>query len=179
MKHNHCILLVGILILGASSAWGQRRSRVAPTGETRSHMTYDLGASTGSYNGYSYSEITLGLNWYMSDYLVWRNAAFSRFGSQVDSALGVDTSLRFIYDTKADRDSVGVTVFGGPGYRLSSEKYSGYFLEGGALLKFGGLSLGGGIKSITYTSPGKKADGTDNPKTDSVLFIILAGGGAF
>lgn len=179
MKHNRYIAFTLILILGISSAWAQKRYRATPTGENKAHMTYDLGASTGSYNGYSYSEITLGLNWYVTDYFVWRNAAFSRFGSQVDSALGVDTSLRFIYDTKADRDSVGVTVFGGPGFRLSSEKYSGYFLEGGALLKFGGLSLGGGIKSITYTSPGKKADGTDNPKTDSVLFIILAGGGAF
>jgi hypothetical protein len=142
-------------------------------------MSYDIGASTGSYNSYSYSEVTLGLNWYLFDNFIWRNAAFTRFGSQSDSTLGVDSSFRFIFDSKPDRDDMGFTIFGGPGYRVSSEKYSGPFLEAGALLKFGGLSIGGGVKSISYTSPGKNADGTDNPKTDSVLFIIIAGGGAF
>jgi hypothetical protein len=165
-------------LFGSSEASAQRRARRAAPSEASTHLSYDIGASTGSYNGLSYSEVTLGLNWYFWGRLAWRNAVFTRFGSQSDSVLGLDTSLRYSYDSQSEPGELGWTFFGGPGYRIASEKYSGAFIEGGAVIRFGGLSLGAGVKSLNYTNPGKAADGSDLPKSDTVIFIILAGGGA-
>lgn len=163
----------------ANTAEAQRRVRRASPSESSRRWTYDIGASTGSYNGASYSEITLGVNYFFLDSFAWRNAVFSRFGSQSDSVLGLDSSLRYVYDSRSEPGDVGFTLFGGPGYRFASEKFSGAFVEGGGVLKLGGLSLGAGAKAIQYSNPGKRTDGTDMPKSDTVIFIILAGGGAF
>jgi len=160
-----------------SSAEAQRK--IKRSSESTKTFTYDLGASVGSYNGNSYSEITLGLNAYLNDFLIWRNALFNRFGTGVDSASGLDTSMRFFYDSRPEPGGVGFTVFAGPGYRISSEKNSAFFAEGGAVLKAAGLSIGGGVKSMIYANPGRDSQGVDLPKSDTVYFIILAGGGVF
>lgn len=142
-------------------------------------FSYDLGASTGTYNDKSYSEIQLGLNWYMSEYFIWRNAIFSRFGSEIDSVAGLDTSLRANYEMKTDDGGMALGVFGGPGYRISKTENSGIFGEAGVKVRAGGLALGVGVKSLTYTSPGNDINGNKLPKRDTTVFLILAGGGAF
>lgn len=147
--------------------------------ESHLRFTYDLGASMGTYNGYSYSEVTLGLNYYLNSFIIWRNALFSRFGSNANSAAGLDTSIRFQFNSFSEVGDYGLTLFVGPGFRLSSEKYTGYFGEGGLVLKLQGLHIGGGVKSMIYTNPGRDANGAVLPTTDTIIFLILGGGGAF
>ncbi len=171
------LFLFTFAILFSQSSFAQKKIR--RSGEGQKTLTYDLGASVGSYNGNSYSELTFGLNAYLTDFMIWRNALFTRFGSNIDSVTGLDTSIRFFYDSRPEAGSLGITLFAGPGYRISAEKNSAFFAEGGAVLKVVGLSLGGGMKSMIYTNPGKDSKGVDLPKSDTIYFIILAGGGVF
>jgi hypothetical protein len=142
-------------------------------------FTYDLGLSSGTYEGKGYSEIQLGLSWHMSEYFVWRNSVFSRFGSGVDSATGLDSSARFTYDTPRDEQGFGIGAFAGPGYRFSNKENTGVFGEAGLNLKMGGISTGVAVKSIYYNSPGKDSDGRDKGRTDTVVSLVLAAGGGF
>lgn len=158
------------LVLSAQSR-SYRRS--APT------FTYDLGASTGTYGDLSYTELEVGLNWYLQDYLAWRNSLFTRFGTGLDSATGLDTSMRLIYNSPLDPGGIGIGVFAGPGLRISNEENSGVFGEAGVTLKAGGFSIGGGMKSIYHPNPGKDTSGVELSKNENVVFLILAGGGAF
>ncbi len=139
---------------------------------SHSRVTYDLGAAVGSYNNISYTEIGLGLNWFFNDYLVWRNALFSRFGSEIDSIYGLDSSVRGVLG--AGNSALGITVFAGPGYRFVSKGDNAPFLEGGLILKLAGFSLGGGAKALYYSN---RAGGLPNQET--IYFIILSGGGSF
>ncbi|GIL16497.1 MAG: hypothetical protein BroJett040_02480 [Oligoflexia bacterium] len=141
-------------------------------------MTYDLGVSAGNYGGYSYTELNLGLNWYLARFLNWRNAVFSRFGSQIDSASGLDTSMRLEYRESSDDGDFGIHLFGGPGYRIASKTNSAAFLEGGAIFRFGGFSLGAGVKTFSYAQPGKDINGQELPRQDTNYFLIISGGGA-
>jgi hypothetical protein len=137
-----------------------------------------VGASSGTYNGNSYSEVNLGLNWFFFDSIAWRNSVFTRFGSGVDSATGIDSSLRYTFNTDA-RSAVGLGFFAGGGYRFTQAVDSGPFAEGGLTLRAGGISVGAGVKEIFYPSPGTNADGSKKPDHDSTVFLILAGSGAF
>jgi hypothetical protein len=141
-------------------------------------FTYDIGASSGSYNGTTYSEINLGLSWYVFDFLNWRNSIFSRFGSQVDSVTGLDSSARLFYDMKSEGGGLGLHLFAGPGIRISNQQNTGVFGEAGAYFRLAGLTLGVGVKALKYTAPGKDPNGTERPKTDNTVFIVLGGGGA-
>lgn len=169
MKTLLCLFSIFVVSFGAQA---QNRSRSHPT------ATYDLGVSTGSYSDHSYTEIQGGLNWYLLDSIAWRNALFTRFGSEIDSASGLDTSLRYIYNSPRDERGFGVGFFAGPGYRISNKENSGLFGEAGATVKAGGLAIGGGVKSITYSSLGKDSKGVELSKNDTVIFLILAAGGA-
>ena len=148
-------------------------SSYAPT------FTYDLGISSGTYNDKGYSEIQLGLNWYLAEHFVWRNSVFSRFGTGIDTVAGLDTSGRFVYNTPRDEQGFGVGFFAGPGYRISKKENSGLFAEAGLLLKMAGFAAGVGAKSIYYSSPGKDASGNEFSHSDTVVFLILAAGGSF
>jgi hypothetical protein len=170
MKIVICFLSIFIVSLAAPA---QSRSR------NHSTATYDLGLSTGNYSDHSYTEIQGGLNWYLLDSVAWRNALFTRFGSEIDSASGLDTSLRYVYNSPRDERGFGVGFFAGPGYRISNKENSGLFGEAGATVKAGGFAIGGGVKSISYSSPGKDSRGVELSKSDTVVFLILAGGGAF
>jgi hypothetical protein len=162
-------------LLVSSSALAQRRAQISGrSSKDGMKLTYDLGASAGSYAGQSYSEINLGLNWYFADWVAWRNALFSRFGSG-ESTSGLDSSLRFEY--KATGDTFGLQAFAGPGYRFASKSLSAAFAEAGVVFKVGGLSLGAGAKYMHYTSPGEDSTGKTLPKDDTSYFLILGGGG--
>ncbi|MBX2994591.1 MAG: hypothetical protein KF681_07210 [Bdellovibrionaceae bacterium] len=166
------MILMFCLSLPAAS-WAQRRASGSST-SGGSRLTYDLGASTGSYGGYSYSEINLGLNWYFADWMSWRNAVFTRQGKEQNTT-GLDTSLRFEYN--AVGEDFGVKAFAGPGYRFASKSLSAAFAEAGLVFKLGGLSIGAGAKTMMYQNPGEDSSGGTLPKQDTSYFLILGGGG--
>lgn len=149
------------------------------TEEAPSELSWDLGFAFGDYDNYPYSELDLGLNDRFAHYFNWRNVAWDRFGnSSTISALGVDSSLRFEFTDHSQTNSSSFRFFAGPGVRVASASFSGYFGEAGVLFRFGGLSLGGGVKAISYFSPGvDPMTGFTMPKADIEYFIILGGGG--
>lgn len=137
-------------------------------------MTYDLAAASGTYDDKGYSEIHVGLNTYFTSWLNWRNAAFIRTGSEIDSTLGLDTSFRYEMWQPFEAKRSGLHMFAGPGYRIASEHLSGFFVEGGVITYLSGFGIGFGLKSIFYSNPGKNSAGQDLSSTDTVLAIILA-----
>ena len=134
------------------------------------HITFDLGGSFGSSNGYSYSEFSLGANAFFTDWFAWREAVFGRFSSYYGNVYGLDSSIRGIYDVRTG--GFGLTLFAGPGYRLATASSSAPFAEAGLVIHLNGFSIGGGAKSILNSWV---ASGTPN---DTQYFIILAGGGS-
>lgn len=140
------------------------------SGDLIERVTYDLGVSAGSYGEHSYTELNLGLNLFFSEYVSWRNALFGRFVSGDDSFYGLDSSVRGTYDLRGDVG--GFTAFAGPGYRFASQGKSVPFAEAGLVLHLGGISLGGGVKSLFNSAIESGA------ANDTQYFIILAGGGS-
>lgn len=133
-------------------------------------ITYDLGASTGSYSNKTYTEINLGVNLYVYPFLAWRNAAFARFLSGANNVYGLDSSVRGILELGGS--GLGMTAFAGPGFRFVNEGRNVPFGEAGAVFKLGGLNIGGGVKTLFN----KFADSA--LENDTQYFIILAGGGS-
>ena len=168
------LVVLAVCLVLPLSAWAQRRASSGTANSGGSRLTYDLGASTGSYGGASYSEINLGLNWYFADWMSWRNAVFTRQGTGQNTS-GLDTSLRFEYNNAGE--NFGVKAFAGPGYRFASKSLSAAFAEAGLVFKLGGISIGAGAKTMVYTSPGEDSVGTTLPKQDTSYFLILGGGG--
>ena len=140
-------------------------------------LTSDLSLSTGAYEDQSYSEISYGLNWYVSESWVWRNAGWARFSSS--AVFGIDTSFRWVFDTTPGKNQLGFAAFAGPGLRISDSKNTGLIAEGGMVLKAAGLALGGGLKFIYYSSPGQNSAGTTKSKSDSNVFMIISVGAGF
>lgn len=137
-------------------------------------ITYDVSASTGSSGGRSYSEIGLGVNLNFSESLAWRNAGFGRFIDGLKSEYGVDTSARFTLRSGDRR--LGLTLFGGPGYRFSTKNNPGTtdsapFAEGGVVAHLGGINVGAGIKTIF-------GGVVDRGSNETQYFLILSGGGS-
>lgn len=171
-----CLSICGC-VLGLSLATPAQAARYQRS-ETSS-LTWDLGGAAGTYGGSSYTELNLGLNWKLLDYLVWRNAVFTRMITGADTVYGLDTSARFQTFASTNDDNFGIGFFGGPGYRFSKTAYSAAFLEGGLVLKLGGLHIGGGVKQFYYTNPGTDVNGNRLSNQDTVVFLILSGGGSF
>ncbi len=140
---------------------------------------YDVTASSGKYNDTSYTELNLGLNWQMGDWWVWRNAAFHRFGSGMDSTTGLDTSLRVGSNVTTDDGSLGVEMFVGPGYRFANNNSNALFGEAGLGFKIAGIYLGVGAKSLYYTQTRTDSNGKDLSKNDTQVFLVVGGGGSF
>jgi hypothetical protein len=161
-------IIVCVLALISSGALAQGRLK-------QKTLTYDIGAALGNYGGKSYTELNLGLNWYITQNLNWRNAAFSRFGDTSNS--GLDSSMRFETSSVSQDGTYGSHFFAGPGVRISNSSNTGLFGEAGASFRLGGLVLGGGVKSIYYGSPGKDSVGGNLPNNDTTFFLILGGGG--
>jgi hypothetical protein len=143
----------------------------AAEGSRATDFTYDLGLSSGNSGTGSYTEINLGLNWFAKEWLAWRNAAFGRFQTDVQTAYGLDSSVRLVGEFGSARN--GLTTFAGPGYRIASGTPTAPFAEEGLVVHMGGLSLGAGAKQI-FDSWIHQGYGNDNQ-----YFLILGGGGAF
>lgn len=132
-------------------------------------LTYDIGFSTGSSGGESYSEANLGLNLFFKEWLAWRNALFARF-VRPENLYGLDTSLRLFHTVGSGRTSL--TLFGGPGWRFVTKGLNPPFAEAGLVARLGGFSIGGGAKTF-FNSAVKKGS-----PSDTQYFIILSGGGS-
>lgn len=151
-----------------SETWG---GETAGSGKGSSgRMTFDLGVSAGSIGDESYTEFNLGLNWFFTEWLAWRNAAFYRI-IEGDDYYGLDTSARFFHFVRWGSAS-GATLFGGPGFRFASLGDNLPFAEAGLIVKLGGFSIGGGAKAFV---PGLVNSDMDS---DTQYFIILSGSGS-
>lgn len=138
-------------------------------------LTFDVSGSIGKTYDRSYQEISLGVNAYFTDWFAWRNSGFARFIEGVDNVYGLDTSARFILNL--GDSTLGLTAFVGPGYRFATSSGtlpadSAPFAEGGVVAKLGGLSIGGGVKTVFNSLVRSGAP------EDTQYFLILAGGGS-
>lgn len=155
-----CLVLIGL------SQWSNAQVRNSEP----QRLTFDLGVSAGSFGDESYTEVQAGLNWFLKNWVAWRNAAFYRV-IEGDDYYGLDTSARlFKYLTWGE--SSGATLFGGPGYRFASEGDHLPFAEAGLVLKLGGFSIGGGAKTFLPDLI------NSSQESDTQYFIILSGAGA-
>jgi hypothetical protein len=148
-------------------------------GSTGSSLSYDINAGSGTYNNVSYSEINLGLNWMVADWLNWRNALFARLPSTGDSISGLDSSLRLQGQALSEGGTFGLSGFIGPGVRFASRDANAAFAEAGLMFKLGGISLGAGVKSLYYYKA--RQDSVTNaelPRNDNQFFIVLGGSGS-
>jgi hypothetical protein len=143
-----------------------------------SRVTYDVSGSQSTQNGNTYQEINVGLNWYLQDWLIWRNSAFQRQSQNIDSIYGVDSSFRLQKEWLNDSRTLGFKIFGGPGVRAASSDSNAYFGEAGVGLRLGGLMLGAGVKSLKYFSTRKDKTGVILPKDENQVFFTISGGGA-
>ncbi|MDG0815687.1 hypothetical protein [Bdellovibrio svalbardensis] len=147
--------------------------------QSRSAFTYDLSGGVGTYNGNSYTEIDFGLNWWMKEWLNWRNSIFTQFGSTIKSVYGLDTSLIFQGSLFTEGRGFGIDLFAGPGLRFASEDSNGAFGKAGLVFNFGGLSIGGGAQVTHYYNTRTDKDDVKLPDDEVQYFIILSGGGSF
>lgn len=159
------------ILFGANSAHAARAQVYHPT------LSYDLSGSSGTYGDLTYSEIQLGLNWYVVDWLNWRNSVFTRFGSKIDTVTGIDTALLATTEAFTEGGGLGIRAFAGPGYRIANRDNSAVFGEAGLVFALGGLHLGVGLKSLYYNSPRVDSNGYVYPKNDNQIFLIIGGGG--
>lgn len=167
------------LVLFTGTSWARSMPEMRTLPKTHPTFSYDLSASSGSENDKTYSEVKLGLNWFLSDWLNWRNAVLSRFGSNIQSVNGLDSSLLATFDAQNDTDTLGVQAFVGPGVRLASADNTAATATAGVIFTLGGLRLGGGAQYLSYFKTRQDTEGLALPKNETQYFIVLAGGGSF
>ncbi len=121
----------------------------------------------------------MGLNWFVTDWLNWRNSVFSQFGSNLKSVYGLDSTALFNTEFYNSSRTAGVEFFAGPGVRLASEKSSAVIGTAGLTFAFGGLRIGGGATYLSYFEDRDDKLGAVLPKDEVQYFITLSGGGSF
>lgn len=139
----------------------------------------DLSGSTGNYNGVTYSEIHMGINFNFSENLTWRNSGFKRIGvSGNQDFSGLDTSLRYTVDTPFDEGAV--KLFAGPGYRwASASDKNAVFAEAGVGLSAGPFNLSAGSKYLRYDKSQFDANGVELKRDDTSYFVTISAGTKF
>lgn len=181
---NFKYFIISIFVLGP--IWAQKKypysyPKSSPSASVssggNSRVTYDISASLGSQNGNQYQEINLGLNWEMNSFLNWRNALFTRMGTNITNVSGLDSSLRLQLTSLTDDNSFGFHVFAGPGLRLATENWNAAFGEAGLIFKLAGINIGAGVKSIQYFENRMDKNKDPLPKNEQQVFLILSGGG--
>lgn len=172
------LLAVGFLITGSSLAQARSMPAMRSVPEMRETFTYDVSASSGTENNNTYSEVKLNLNWFLTDWLNWKNGVFTRFGSKVQSVSGLDSSLLASYDVKNESGTLGFQTFVGPGVRLASADNNAATAEAGVIFTLGGVRLGGGAKYLSYFKTREDENRTELPKNETQYFIVLSGGGS-
>ncbi len=156
-------ILLGVLFVG---------------GFAKARVTYDLSGSSGTRDGSSFSEVHLGLNWYVDEWLNWRNSVFTQFGTDIKTVNGLDSEALLNYDAYTQSRALGIELFAGPGVRLASEKSNAVFGKAGVTFAIGGLRIGGGAQALHYLED--RTDKNDNVlnKDEVQYFITLTGGGS-
>jgi hypothetical protein len=141
-------------------------------GDNFKRWNMQIGVSSGSSGGRSYSEVNLGIGYYFFRWLLFQNSLFASF-NRVENIYGLDSSLRGVLNT--DLGGIGhLHLFAGPGYRVASDgDYNTVFTEAGLVTTLMGFSLGGGVKTFYYSM--KNA----NYANENQYFIILSGGAVF
>lgn len=153
-------------------------SQAAPSNETPL-VNVDIGGSTGSYNGSSYSELNLGVNLNFTDWLTWRNSAFKRFSSNGNKDItGLDSTMRLISNTQFTGGAF--RLFAGAGYRFADPSEKNALIgEAGLGINAGRFGLGGGAKYLKYDKAQYDSNGVETKKDDIVYFITVSGGAGF
>ncbi|UXR64566.1 hypothetical protein EZJ49_15965 [Bdellovibrio bacteriovorus] len=147
--------------------------------QAQSRFSYDLSGASGSRDGESFTEIHLGLNYFVTDWLNWRNSVFTQFGTDINTVYGLDTAGLFNYELYNSNRTLGIEFFAGPGLRFASENSNAAFGKAGVTFGLGGLRIGAGVQQFHYFEDRKdKNDNTLN-KDETQYFITLSGGGSF
>lgn len=141
--------------------------------------TYDVTGGFGSYDGKSYSEIHLGLNWPVYDWLNWRNALFTRFGSSINTVYGLDSSMLLQKEFYTQSRMTGIEFSVGPGVRVANENSNAVFGQAGVTFALAGIRLGVGAQALHYFATRIDKENTTLPNDEVHYFITLAGGGSF
>ena len=149
-----------------------------PASTQKSRLSYDISGSQSTQNDRTYQELNIGLNWFLSDWLIFRNSAFQRQSQDQDTVYGLDSSLRLQHSLQNDENTLGFKVFGGPGIRIASEKSNAYFGEAGVGIRLGGINLTAGVKSLQYAEKRYDSNGNKLPNTENQVFIGISGGGS-
>lgn len=147
-------------------------SEPQPQDRDFTRLTYDLNISTGQSADINYTEANLGLSFFFTPWLAWRNGIFGRLyrDSEFNTLYGLDSSLRGLFGADLDRGT-GIRLFGGPGYRFVNEGKDVPFLEAGLVLRLAGLAIGGGVKTLYNQAV------DNNLENDTQYFLILSGSG--
>nr|BFD60576.1 hypothetical protein CKG001_26830 [Bdellovibrio sp. CKG001] len=147
--------------------------------QAQSRFSYDLSGASGTRDNESFTEIHLGLNYFVKDWLNWRNSVFTQFGTDINTVYGLDTAALFNYEFYNHSRTLGVEFFAGPGLRFASENSNAAFGKAGITFGLGGLRIGGGVQHFLYFEG--RTDKNDNTlnKDETQYFITLSGGGSF
>ena len=165
MKIHFLVLYSVLTFAGAASA--QDYSNENTNGGV-DHVNIELGLAAGTTGPHSYTEYNLAVNTFFTPQLAWRNSFFTRKEAEQESSLGLETGLRGSVGFRKQRS--GFALFAGPGFRFMTHAKVSPLLELGILFKQGGLSIGGGVKTIA------KSVFTAGAEDDILFFIFLAGG---
>lgn len=170
-----------LIVLASEPSQAQKKSLPAMRSLPKStkSFSYDVSGSSGVNNGSTYSEINLGLNWFLTDWLNWRNSIFSRFGSTIKSVQGLDSSVLASWDAFSEDKTLGFQAYIGPGVRVASDSNNAATADAGVILTLAGIKLGVGAKALQYFSTRSDSLGNTLGKNETQYYIVLAGGGGF
>jgi hypothetical protein len=160
-------------------AWCRSMPSMRTLPDVHPVFSYDVSASSGTENGATYSELKLNLNWYLTDWLIWKNGIFNRFGSNIQGVSGLDSAMLATFDASTEDKSLGFQAFVGPGVRFASADNNAVTAEAGLIFKLGGINLGGGAKYLSYFKTRQDSTGLALPKDETQYFVVLSGGGSF
>lgn len=136
-------------------------------------MSSDLILGFGAYDERTYTEITLGQNWFFSKQWNWRNAAFVRFGDDINSLGGLDSTLRFHEWLRLFFDPKNLNSYVGAGLRGATQNHSGGILETGLGIPVGKFYFGIGFKFVGSFSERKDKYGVKLPSSDAQTSLLI------
>lgn len=174
------VVSFAVFLIG-SNAWAQRKSlpTIPKVTTSKKTFTYDVSASTGTNNGKSYSEINLGLNAYLADWINWRNAIFSRQGAGIKTVQGLDSSLLLGWQVFNQERDLGFQAYIGPGLRFATDKNNAAIADAGVILTLGGIKLGAGAKALSYFEKREDLSGDQLKPSEIQYYFVVSGGGGF
>jgi hypothetical protein len=129
-------------------------------------FSIDIGGSSNFSGTSGAYEANLGINFFILEWLVFRNAPFYRMQTGLSAQYGLDSSLQGRYSVQVI-EGVTPNVQLGAGYRLINSGTSAPFFEGGAGINVKGLQVGATAKLLLNSAV---ANGASNEVLYSVNF---------